>query len=396
MSAFSRAKSALIEARVLSRRVTYSVTGFSIVLGSLLGSVPASASPAPPTVTKVVVPNQAADVAVDPSTDKIYVVSSRNKAGTNEPISGAVTVIDGKTNKVIGRLGVPPASGVAVDPRTDMIYVLSPYAPTVINKAPSTGLISVINGRTNKITAKVPVGGAVAVGVDATTNRIFVPGGGYTTFVIDGKTNKVIASVPNVIYPNGVAVDAKTDTAFVSGGDGAVGGMWAINGKSNKIPGATVGETPTTVAAIGIAGIAVNSATGAVYVTVSGSAGLTVSAIHRGAKKIASTVTLAAYNLDPAANGIAVDTASGTVYAVAQGGTCSAVYAIDPTAHKIKIAGVLNISIPTEGDGGIAVDSNTDTVYIAAGPSLDVIHGGVSGGSYKCASAGGGGVTLGG
>ena len=314
----------------------------------MLGSVPASASPTQPLVTKVVVPSDATDVAVDPSTDKAYVVSTRNKAGTNEPVSGTVAVIDGKTNKVVARVGIPPATGVAVDASTDRIYVVNPYAPTVVNNVKSTGLISVIDGRTNKVTAKIPIGGAVAIGIDAKTNRIFVPGGGYTTFVIDGKTNKVIATDPNVPYPNGVAVDAKSDTAYVSAGDEAVGGIWAINGKTNKIPGATVAETPATVAAIGIAAAGVNAASGSVYIGIDGPAGFAVSTIHRGAKKITSTVTLAQYNLGPAANGIAVDTASGTVYAVGTDGACSAVYAIDPAGHKI--IGVANISLPIQGE----------------------------------------------
>ena len=69
----------------------------------------------------------------------IYVTNSNDKT---------MSVINGRTNKVTAtvRVGISPW-GVAVNPQTDTVYV-----------ANNGGAVSVINGRTNKVTGAIDVG----------------------------------------------------------------------------------------------------------------------------------------------------------------------------------------------------------------------------------------------
>jgi len=225
------------------------------------------------------------------------------------------------------------------------------------------------------------------------TDTIFVPGGGYSTFVVDGRTNKLKATVPNIPYPNGVAVDPKTDTAFVSAGDQDIGGIWAINGHTDEAPGQTTASTLPTVAAIGISGVGVDPNTGTVYVT----NGSEIAFFHSGARKAAATLALSGYAIGLGV--VAADSASGIGYVVASGEPCAgALYAIDGVTHKVK--GIVNFTFPKGAVGATygatAVDPVTDMLYVTAGTAVEVIHGGFSGGTVKTTCGGGGGYTIGG
>jgi len=85
--------------------------------------------------------------------------------------------------------------------------------------------VSVISGRTNTVTATVPVGGIGPFGVAANpkTNTIYVTRqfGPGTVSVISGRTNTVTATIPVGFAPQGVAVNPKTNTAYVANSDPA-------------------------------------------------------------------------------------------------------------------------------------------------------------------------------
>jgi YVTN family beta-propeller protein len=132
-------------------------------------------------------------VGVNPTTNRIYV----SNFGSN-----TASVIDGATDAVVATVPVGSSPlGVGVNPATNRIYVANFGSNT----------ISVIDGATNTVAATVPVSGGLnpstkGVGVNPTTNRIYVAGASSfdtnpnllvgMVSVIDGATNAVTATVP--------------------------------------------------------------------------------------------------------------------------------------------------------------------------------------------------------
>jgi YVTN family beta-propeller protein len=92
--------------------------------------------------------------------------------------------------------------------------------------------ISVIDGKTNKVVATIPVsnfprGIAVADnGLIYTTNS-----GSDNVSVIDGKTNKVVATIPSGYLPNGVASDETYSKIYVT--NSGSNNISVINGANN-------------------------------------------------------------------------------------------------------------------------------------------------------------------
>jgi YVTN family beta-propeller protein len=101
-------------------------------------------------------------IAVNPSTDTIYVAVDLNPA---------VVVISGQTDTVTGTIPVGDMPGAAaVNPRTNIIYVANQDVPST-----GFGSVSVLNGRTSKALATIPVGvGPTGVTVDPNTNTAYV------------------------------------------------------------------------------------------------------------------------------------------------------------------------------------------------------------------------------
>jgi YVTN family beta-propeller protein len=100
----------------------------------------------------------------------------------NKFTPGSVSMINGRTNKVTVTVPAPtPGSsstyGVAVSPQTGAVYV-----------ANAAGSVSVINPRTNKVTATVKVGGEPwGVAVSRQTGDVYVTTAASLVAVISGK-----------------------------------------------------------------------------------------------------------------------------------------------------------------------------------------------------------------
>jgi YVTN family beta-propeller protein len=115
------------------------------------------------------------DISVNPLDDIVYVANS----GSN-----TVSVIDGKTNTVTANIPVGTyPNDLSVNPSTNTVYVA--------NRDDNT--VSVIDGKTNTVTANIPVGTSpIALFVNPSTNMAYVANHGDNTIsVIDGKTNTV-------------------------------------------------------------------------------------------------------------------------------------------------------------------------------------------------------------
>ena len=225
------------------------VSVVEIATCSVIGTVPI---PDPDTL---VPQNTAGGIAVNPNTNRVYVTF------TPSGRPGAVAIIDGSTNRVVGTVDVESAGGltnsVAVNANTNRIYVTNSDSLSVIDGAsggvssiqvsrpanvavnplinrvyvtsprfrfgtpddqPFTG-VTVLDGHTNGIIGSIPLGGAVGVGVNPNTNRIYVSGGGDATdvYVIEGAGHTVAGSLPLLCGNSGdVAVDSTSDRVYIA------------------------------------------------------------------------------------------------------------------------------------------------------------------------------------
>jgi YVTN family beta-propeller protein len=221
-----------------------------------------------------------------------------------------------------------------VDSATGTVYVTNFDA----------GSVSVIDAKTNAVTATIAVGSFPrAVAVNPAAGTVYVANSeSATVSVIDVATNSVTATIPVGSKPDGVAVDPAAGTVYVA--NSAPGTVSVIDAATNSVT-ATIGIGPSG----GPQGVAVDPAAGTVYVTESLSTGLSV--IDAATSKplpVAITV-----GLEPVA--VAADPAAGTVYATSEG----RVSVIDVATNAVTAA----ISVGTDPFGA-AVDPVTGTVFV--------------------------------
>ena len=140
-------------------------------------------------------------VAVNTRTDMIYAAYY----ATGQ--AGSVSVIDGRTRTEVATVAVGPQPyGVAVNPATDTVYVTN-----------GDGTVSVINGQTNTVTATIQVSGRpYGIWADRLTNRIYLAVNG-TVVVINGQTNKVIDRITVAVQDAfWLALDSRTNTLYAT------------------------------------------------------------------------------------------------------------------------------------------------------------------------------------
>jgi YVTN family beta-propeller protein len=144
-------------------------------------------------------------VAVDLLTDQVWVALDGPDA--------KVDLLDGATNTVLDTVSVTSANvfveEVAVNPITRRVYIASASDPSSLY---------VLNARTRKLIATVPIGQfANSVHVDLFSNLVFVTDGYANTVVVVNGGNKVNAIVPlNGSFPIGVAANPVTRLVYVT------------------------------------------------------------------------------------------------------------------------------------------------------------------------------------
>jgi DNA-binding beta-propeller fold protein YncE len=197
-------------------------------------------------------------MAVNRVTHRIY---------TADP-AGTVAVIDGATQAITSlQVGGQP-SAIAVNETTNKIYVAN---------APNNG-VTVIDGATNALTAVSDpnAAGPSVVAINAATNKIYVGNASLNVTVIDGATNG-IATVkePTVKEPiwsgttlAGIVINPTTNQIYLANvtrsvSDGPFvcegGTVTVIDGASNSAVNVNVGPCP--------AAISLNPVTNTVFVT---------------------------------------------------------------------------------------------------------------------------------
>jgi DNA-binding beta-propeller fold protein YncE len=314
---------------------------------------------APPTVTVGAFP---AGIAVNPLTHTVYVAN----AGSGK--TGTVSVLDERTCNAATTSGctnahtlqVPGgnAQAIAVNPTTDTLYVATdpPSGPAGPGK-PST--VSVFNGATCNATISSGCGqaphtvtagfDALALAVNAATDTIYVanfahkhqPFAGNTVSVIDGATCNATSTSgcgnppatitvgPAFTTPISVAVDQAADTIYVAdlqNGEGS-GTVSVINGATcNATTTTGCGHTPPTVTVgFGPAGIAFDPAHRVVAVT--NIEDTSVSVIN--AATCNATVTISCGRTQPrfpvgrAPSAVTIDPAARTIYTATGDNTIS-------------------------------------------------------------------------
>ena len=185
-------------------------------------------------------------VAVNPTTNRVYVSHDKGM--------GHVSVIDGATNAVIATITVRVPIGVAVNPTTNRVYVTRANPPF---------RTSVIDGATNTVIATIPVGLGPGVGVNPTTDRVYVANItlGHVS-VMDGATNAVIATVPVGPSIDAVGVNPTTNRVYVAHRE-----QRSTPPTLSVIDGATDAVIHTIPVGVNPVGVAVNTTTNRVYVS---------------------------------------------------------------------------------------------------------------------------------
>ena len=154
-------------------------------------------------------------IAVNGKTNLIYVVN---------PVSGALSVIDGFSDVVVASIPIGQgSSSLAINAITNRIYVLNQTDSTVM----------VLDGNTNTITATITGVPGIAIAVNAFTNRIFVADtGSGLVHVLSGNSNQIVADV-SVTQPNGLVVNPNTNLIYVTGNCNC--GVFVIDGSTNQL-----------------------------------------------------------------------------------------------------------------------------------------------------------------
>ena len=92
--------------------------------------------------------------------------------------------------------------------------------------------ISVIDGKTNKVVATIPVGTNPHDIIGSMLGKLYVTNSGSDNVsVIDGKTNKVVATIPSGYLPNGIASDETYSKIYVT--NSGSNNVSVINGVNN-------------------------------------------------------------------------------------------------------------------------------------------------------------------
>jgi YVTN family beta-propeller protein len=245
-------------------------------------------------ITSVPTGNKPGAIAVNETTNKIYVINTYDDI---------VSVIDGLTNNAtIAASALQNPVVIAVNPATNKIYVGNNNGSSVAS------VVTLIYG-SNLATTNITVGkGVGALAVNSTTNRIYAINGlDNTVSVINGDTNGT-STVATGAGPIAMAVNPKTNKVYVV--NYYDGNVTVIDGASNATSTVKVGTYPFRVA--------VNPTTNKIYVLNSvTNLQMTVTVID-GATNSTSTIVLGTTSDNtPGSQDIAVDTVANRVYVTA-------------------------------------------------------------------------------
>jgi YVTN family beta-propeller protein len=365
-------------------------------------------------------------LATDPSTGTVY--TANFSAGTVSVVSVGTcnaTVTRGcRTEAPTTTVGSGP-TGVAVDTATHTVYVANQGGNTVSVLDASRCSASDPTGCASP-SATVHVGdGPSGIAVDQATDSVYVTNnGGDTVSVINGATCNAKdqagcgGTPPTVTVGNGpfaVGIDSTTDSIYVTNGGAMSNGTSSSVGDTvSVIDGATCNaavqsgcdQTPATVAVgPGPAGIGVNQNTDSIYVADTGQFGGATSALGHTVSLIDGATcnatdqagcgqATATVPVGVAPFGVAVDESTNKIYvadntggdtpaslSVINGASCDAAETSGCATRAPEMAG------PGFAPNGIALDPTNHVLYTANfyGANVSAIDVGSAKGSHSAA-----------
>lgn len=294
-------------------------------------------------VATVPVGRNPVEVAVNPSTNRVYVTNV---------LGNSVSVIDGTTDNVIATISIGgTAGGVAVNTNTNRIYVASLSSHSVY----------VIDGTTHNVVSILISGALQPIAVNPATNRIYVvdavgrvccPQPNSTVHVIDGDTNSVVSAITVGRFSLDVAVNPTTNRIYVANTDSAT--ISVIDGSTNMIV--------DTIALTSPVALAVNPATNRIYVAHSiFGVGHVLSVIDGTTDLILATVPAPAVSTTGA---VAVDATRNLIYL--SGIFSDTVSVFDGTSNAlIATIPIDKMNLCCVGPVGVGVNPTTNRIYVA-------------------------------
>ena len=298
-------------------------------------------------------------LAVNETTNTIYVLKSGLFGNTPSLI-----VINGATGTISTTISVPSISGqIAVNPVTNQIYVSTWGGPD----GPYN--VVVIDGTTNAVTATISIPRQLGdIVVDSTRNVIYAlnvtePGNAEIS-VIDGTTNAITATIP-VGYNDGeLELNATTNTLYVPDNHGSQ--LYVIDGATDTVrttvPLPEVSTVPHTVA--------VNTATNTVYVAGQVNSAPVVQVLNGATNAVTATISV------PVSGGLLANTVTNKVWQIS-----SPVVVIDGASNTTaSVTGTSGVSI-SSGDG--VLNTTTNYAYMAGPGNVYVINGAASGPAFS-------------
>lgn len=317
------------------RRAAALALAGSLAAGILAPS--AGAAPTVPRLTLVGTGGFPTAPAVNPATNKVYVAN----AG-----SDTLSVIDGRTNRVTNIATSDRPTITLVNRRTNTVFVVT-----------AEGL-DIVDGARNRLVRTVPELTGRLAAVDVSADLVYVLGRkGDAVFAYDPRTD-VTVKVPVGVSPSALVVNERTSTLYVAN---AGSNTLTVYDARNRVR-TTIRGFDHPVA------LAINPVTDLVYVANLGRrrdrppVGRTLTVLDGGTNAIVRNIYV-----DVAPVGLAVDTVRNRVYVLSQ--TTFAVTAIDGARNRV--AG----SATAIGIGGIAVDERANRIYVGASPFVTVIDG---------------------
>ena len=310
---------------------TTSVTATHVVTSVIQGIIPPISNVV---LANISVGGYAWNIAVNSNTDTIYETG---------PFSN-LFAIDGMTNKIKANIstGNQISNYIEVNPNTDLVYTAN----------------VVIDGATNKIIGRLPYN-ISAIGIDSSTNVVYAagenPDGSSSIVAINGSNNQQIARILINGTAFGVAVNSRThmvylpicsNTAFCTPSY-----VIAINGTSRSIVSRIlIGQNPRLNLPFAIA---VNSITNMVYVATQ-----QLISINASTNSIVARTSLSAYTIQ--CRGIAVNTQSNQIYITGWGlENFGSFFVVNGANYSL-----LNAFVGTGEPVGVAFNSNNSEIYI--------------------------------
>jgi uncharacterized protein (TIGR03437 family) len=279
-------------------------------------------------------------VAVDPALQQVYAVNSSD--GT-----ASISSIDGSLKAKVNA-GATGASVAAVNSTTSMVYVSS---------GTLGGTVTVINGRTNQVAARISVGDTpVGIAIDESVNRVYVANQHSGTIsVIDGGANQVVATwKPPLSNVWKLAVDPALKRLYASIPPPTTGSFSGIEVLDSST-GAYVAQVGGQSAAA--EDVAINPKTHHVFLSDAGNG--TVTVIDGSTNTVLKSLVTGSAVL-----GLAVDAASGLVYASNAFDATIGVFSDQPSGP----------SAPVVSPGGITSGASFSSAELTAG-AISVVFG---------------------